>query len=228
MKISNVQFCPLQHAATHCSMLQALTVLDQNTKQITSSDLWPLALIPSDQINNNLFKFFLETDIKIAPVVTLSILSLHRSCHFTFYIVLIFHTALVTGAGCTWPGWGQGRVINSLLSVSVLLIAMMPLYRKYLSRWPWAGAVIMPPHTRQLIQDIFPLALCGQCQRGASDVHFVLQWSDHWCVIEWPRTSGDHSIGPGISKHTLYISTADISPLSSRVTTQQKSLKSPK
>ena len=70
------------------------TVLDQNTKQITS-DPWPLALISSDHINNNLFKFFLETDIKIAPVVTLSIFPTHTapvSLHFTS--VWFFHTGL--------------------------------------------------------------------------------------------------------------------------------------
>ena len=108
---------PLQYAAgPHCP--------GSKHKPMTSSDLWPLALIPSDHINNNLFKFFLETDIKIAPVVTLSILSPHRSCHFTFYIAFDFSHG--SGAGCSWPGSGQGRIINSLLSVCVLLIAMIP------------------------------------------------------------------------------------------------------
>ena len=56
----------------------------------STSAPWPLALISSDHINNNLFKFFLETDIKIAPVVTLSIFP----TQFTFYIVLIFSHGL--------------------------------------------------------------------------------------------------------------------------------------
>ena len=168
---------------------------------MTSSDLWPLALIPSDHINNNLFKFFLETDIKIAPVVTLSILSPHRSCHFTFYIAFDFSHG--SGAGCSWPGSGQGRIINSLLSVCVLLIAMIPSLSEVSQQLALSWGCDNAPSHETINSGHF-----SSCPRVVSvrEVHLmcILCCNDLITDVWWSDPGPQVTIAsvPGISKHT--------------------------